>query len=146
MKAIFISLLFLAAAVGVCGQSKEMDAGVQKALSDYDVAWNKKDSAGVSAILADGYTYFTSTGGLTNRKRTLDFLVSPDYKLSFVERSEIVVHTISGTTAIVSSRWKGRGTYGKDEINDDQRCGFVFVRQKKNWKLLSEHCVQIVSK
>jgi DNA-binding winged helix-turn-helix (wHTH) protein len=52
----------------------------------------------------------------------------------------------SGETVIVSSRWKGKGSYAEGEINDDQRCGQVFVRTGKSWKLLSEHCVQIVSK
>jgi ketosteroid isomerase-like protein len=65
--------------------------------------------------------------------------------LTFVERSEIVVHTKSGT-AVVSSRWKGKGTWKEGEINDDQRCGQVFIKDKKTWKLLAEHCVQIASK
>src|SRR5882724_8148931 len=74
------------------GQSK-VDVGleVRKALEAYDTAWNKKDVTGVSAILADNYLYFTSDGRLTDRKHTLEFLPSPDYKLSFVERSEIAV-------------------------------------------------------
>jgi hypothetical protein len=97
-------------------------------------------------VLADDYVYFSSTGGLTDRKRTLEFLISPDYKLAFVERSEIVLHSYRADTAIISSRWKGRGTYGKEVINDDQRCGLVFKKEGKAWKLLAEHCTQIVSR
>jgi ketosteroid isomerase-like protein len=118
----------------------------ERALSEYDRMWNAKDVKGVEQILADDYVYFSSTGGLTNRKATLEFLASPDYKLTSVERSEIKILSQSETIAIVSSRWKGRGRYGKEEINDDQRCGLVFVKQKNAWKLLSEHCAQIVSK
>lgn len=118
---------------------------VRKALTEYDEAWNKKDAAGVSQILADEYVYFSSNGGLTDRKATLTFLGSPDYKLTFVERSEIKALS-TGSVVVVSSRWKGRGTYGNIEINDDQRCGLVFVKQGRNWKLLSEHCAQIVAK
>ena len=118
----------------------------ERALSEYDRMWNAKDVKGVEQILADDYVYFSSTGGLTNRKATLEFLASPDYKLTSVERSEIKILSQSESIAIVSSRWKGRGSYGKEEINDDQRCGLVFVKQKNIWKLLSEHCVQIVSK
>lgn len=119
---------------------------VVEILKQYDEAWNKKDVAGVSKFLADGYVYFTSAGGTSDRKATLEFLAMPSYKLTFVERSEIVLHSYDGKIAALSSRWKGRGTYGKEEINDDQRCGLVFVRQSKQWRLLSEHCVQIVSK
>ena len=129
------------------GQAIEtMPAQLRDVLTEYDRAWNAKDRAGVSRILADDYVYFSSTGGLTTRKATLEFLSSPDYKLSFVERSEIKALSHNTSVAVVSSRWKGRGTYGKEEINDDQRCGLVFVRDRKVWKLLSEHCVQIVSK
>src|SRR4030095_1194657 len=126
--------------------SEDLPPPIRKALAEYDKAWNKKDVPGVSRMLADDYVYFSSTGGLTTRKATLDFLASPDYNLTFVDRSEIKLLSKSNAVAIVSSRWKGRGTYGKEDINDDQRCGLVFVRQDKTWKLLSEHCAQIVSK
>ena len=119
---------------------------IKKVLARYDDAWNRKDVEGVSRLLADDYVYFSSTGSLTSRKATLDFLASPDYKLTFVNRSEIVVLSQSDTVAVVSSRWKGRGTFGKEVINDDQRCGIVFMNTGKAWKLISEHCVQIVSK
>jgi ketosteroid isomerase-like protein len=128
------------------GQDNGIDSSIRKTLAEYDTAWNRKDVAAVSQILTDDYVYFSSTGGLTDRKGTLNFLSSPDYKLSFVERSEIKILSKSKIVAVVSSRWKGRGTYGKEEINDDQRCGLIFAKQQKRWKLLSEHCTQIVSK
>lgn len=139
---IAFSLLLCFLDVTAAQTSDSRDAEIRQVISQYDSAWNKKDVKAVSNLLADDYVYFTSTGGLTDRKKTLEFLVSPDYKLTFVERSEIVVHN-AGDTVIVSSRWKGRGMYGKEAINDDQRCGIVLVREKKTWKLLSEHCVQI---
>ena len=147
MKIVYSAILFLVIFTSSHAQTiSDFESGVRKTLTAYDTAWNRKDAAGVSAILSDDYVYFSSIGGMTDRKRTLEFLVSPDYKLTFVERSEIVLHQQTGKTAVVSSRWKGRGSYGKEEINDDQRCGLIFVRQGKQWKLLSEHCVQIVSK
>jgi len=124
----------------------KVDASTIRALADYDGAWNRKDVTAVSRILADDYVYFSSTGGLTDRKATLTFLGSPDYKLTFANRGEIETLSKTDNISVVSSRWRGRGTYGKEEINDDQRCGLVFVRQKKQWKLLSEHCTQIVTK
>ena len=128
-----------------CGVAAQ-EVAVRKALTDYDNAWNKKDVAAISLILADDYVYFSSTGALTDRRATLDFLSSPDYKLTFVERSQIKLVSKSEVVAVVSSRWKGRGTYGKEAIDDDQRCGLVFVKYRKVWKLLSEHCTQIVTK
>lgn len=115
-------------------------------LRSYDRAWNTKDIGGVGKIIAGDYVYFTSDGRLTGRKDTLTFLASPEYKLTFAERSEINLVGTTGNVAVVSSRWKGRGTYGKEEINDDQRCGLVFIKEGRQWRLLTEHCVQIVSK
>ncbi len=140
-------ILFAFAADRSLGQTaSDLRGPVGIALTQYDSAWNKKDVASATRILADDYVYFSSTGGLTDRKSTLEFLVSPEYKLTFVERSEVKLLSTSNTVAIVTSRWKGRGTFGKEEINDDQRCGLVFTKIGKSWKLLSEHCVQIVLK
>ena len=119
---------------------------VGKALKSYDDAWNKKDVESVARMLTDDYVYFSSTGGHVDRKATLSFLGSPDYKLTFVERSEIKLISKTDTVAVVSSRWKGQGTFGKETINDDQRCGLVFVKTKREWKLISEHCTQIAAK
>ena len=146
--AILIASITLTTATAF-GQSGNKYVELTKILGDYDSAWNKKDTKAVADILAPDYTYFSSTGGLTDRARTLEFLGSPDYKLTFVERSEVsFVSALSPdrTVAVISSRWKGRGSFGKEGINDDQRCGLVFVKQAHRWKLLSEHCVQIVAK
>ena len=147
MRLLILSIFVTCSAAGVAAQAKNDPAtGVRQALAVYDAAWNKKDIQGVAAILLEDYVYFTSSGELTDRKRTLEFLASPDYKLTFAERSDVRVLHNDDHTAVIGSRWKGRGTFGKDEINDDQRCGMVFIRRKREWRLLSEHCVQIVSK
>lgn len=135
-------LLFCFAERGI---AQKNDAAVMDVLAKYDAAWNKKDATGVGNILAPDYLYFSSTGSISTRKQTLELLTSPKYNLTFAERSEIKSYR-TGETVIVSSRWKGKGTYDKEEINDDQRCGLVFTRIGKQWRLISEHCVQIVSK
>ena len=118
---------------------------VLAALTKYDNVWNKNNQKGVDAVLHPSYLYFSSTGGTTDRKRTLEFLISPKYILTFVERTEISTFG-SDNTVIVNSRWKGKGTYNDEAINDDQRCSLVFTKARKKWLLLSEHCTQIVTK
>jgi ketosteroid isomerase-like protein len=138
--------LFIIAAV-TCFSARaqvKQSEGVVEVLKTYDEAWNKKDSATVDKILAADYVYFSSTGAVVSRQQTMDLLKSPQYKLSSAERTEIRTFR-TGETTIVSSRWKGKGTYGEAEINDDQRCSLVFTRERGVWKLLSEHCTQIVS-
>lgn len=138
MAAMLIGLAFNLAAQTKAGE-------VLSALKNYDEAWNKKDQKGVDALLHPDYLYFSSEGSTTSRRKTLEFLVSPKYVLTFVERSEISAFGTE-TTVIVSSRWKGKGSYNDRPIDDDQRCSLVFTKVAKQWKLLSEHCTQIVSK
>lgn len=143
---VLITAVILSLGLNIFAQKSDKQIeSVLQTLKKYDDAWNKKDAKTVGEILDAQYVYFSSTGGLSERKASLDFLVSPQYVLTFVERSEIKTFR-SGETIIVSSRWKGKGSYSGGEINDDQRCGQVFVKSEKNWKLFSEHCVQIVSK
>ena len=109
-----------------------------------DSAWNRKDSAAVGRLLAPGYQYFSSLGGVRSRGPMLEFLASPDYRLAHAERSEVEV-TYTDPIAVVSSRWKGHGTYQGRRFTDDQRCGQEWLRTRKGWQMLSEHCVQIVA-
>lgn len=143
--ALFIAIILVSNAQTFAQKQDKQTESVLQTLKRYDDAWNKKDAKTVGEILADEYVYFSSTGELSKRQESLDFLISPKYVLTFVERSEIKTFR-SGDTIVVSSRWKGKGSWENGEINDDQRCGQVFVKDGKNWKLLSEHCVQIVSK
>lgn len=142
----FVTVFIVGLSTNILAQKTDKQIeNVLQTLKKYDDAWNKKDAKTVGEILDAQYVYFSSVGGLSARQESLDFLVSPKYFLTFVERSEIKTFR-SGETVLVSSRWKGKGSYSGGEINDDQRCGQIFVKSGKSWKLFSEHCVQIVSK
>lgn len=118
---------------------------VARLVARYDSAWNSKDTAGVGRLMAPEYQYFTSLGEVLPRAEMLRFLGSPEYTLQQSTRSELVV-TRSGSAAVVSSRWRGWGTYKGKSFIDDQRCGLVWVQTAGTWQLLSEHCVQIAPK
>ena len=144
-------MVLLLAVLGVfVGVSSKANAGLTQKdevvdfVKSYDKAWNSKDVASVERALAANYVYFTSKGDISSRQRTLDLLRSPRYILKSAERSEVDVYR-TGSTAIVSSRWKGHGSYDGEEFRDDQRCSIVVVREGGRWKVLSEHCTQIVA-
>jgi ketosteroid isomerase-like protein len=126
------------------GSSIQKDEVIQ-IIETYDRAWNRKDSAAVERIVAANYVYFNSEGGVSSRREMMDFLRSPKYVLNSAERSELKVH-LATRTAVVSSRWKGNGVYNGKEFHDDQRCSLVLTREGQRWKLLSEHCTQVVSR
>ena len=124
-------------------QSSKQDE-VLKVIENYDKAWDRKDVGSLERILSPNYVYFSSDGQIRSRQYMFDFLRSPDYVLNSAARSEIQVHR-QADTIVASSRWKGHGSYQGKEFTDDQRCGLVFARDGRDWKLLSEHCTQIVS-
>jgi hypothetical protein len=110
----------------------------------YDRAWNGQDTASAGRLLAAEYQYFTSIGELRTRAEMLAFLGSPEYRLQRASRDEVVVR-VTGPVAVASTRWRGNGTYRGKRFNDDQRCGLVWLRTGADWRLLSEHCTQIVA-
>ena len=143
---------FLLLALALClgarsarGQAVPADsAAVLRAVAGYDAAWAAKDTAAVGQWLAPAYRYFTSTGGVWSRAEVLALLAAPDYRLERVERSALEAQ-LSGTTAVVSSRWQGSGTYPGGRFDDDQRCSLVLVKHGTGWWLVAEHCTQIRS-
>ena len=141
----YIVFIFIACSTFAFTAAGQTDP-VKETLSKYDRAWNAKNTKAVAEMLDEDFIYFSSVGTLTDKKSTLEFLAKPDYKLTFVDRSEITVHANDGRTAVVSSPWQGKGSWSGGEINDDQRCGQVIVKRGKAWKLVSEHCVQIPEK
>lgn len=111
-------------------------------IEKYDTAWNHKDTSALERILAPEYVYFGSKGDVRSRQSMLEEFMSPKYHLDSAERSELNVYLTSGT-AVLSSRWKGHGTYDGQEFNDDQRCSIALARGKADWLVVSEHCTQI---
>jgi ketosteroid isomerase-like protein len=145
MKLKFVLVLSFLAVCGIgLAQTKQSeDEDISRFVERYDNAWNHKDTSAIERILAPDYVYFSSKGQVTSRQSLIEELLSPKYKLASAERTELKVYLTLGT-AVVSSRWKGHGTYDGKEFNDDQRCSIVLARGKQGWLVLSEHCTQIV--
>jgi ketosteroid isomerase-like protein len=140
-------LMAVVSCIAFCGASEAQnkqppDADIIRFVERYDHAWNSKDAAAVNGVLANDYIYFSSKGAAESRQHMLDMLLSPKYTLASAQRSEMEVHRTT-STAVVSSRWKGHGTYDGREFRDDQRCSIVLGREKQEWRVLSEHCTQI---
>jgi ketosteroid isomerase-like protein len=120
------------------------DQDVVHFVEEYDRAWNNKDAAAAGSFLAPDYVYFSSKGQVESRSQVLDLLLSPKYILASAERTEVKVYRMAGT-AVVSSRWRGHGSYDGREFHDDQRCSVVLVQKGQGWRVLAEHCTQIVA-
>ncbi len=109
-------------------------------VATYDSAWAAKDTAVVGRLLAPAYAYFTSTGRLSGRARSLGFLTDTSYVLTRSHRSDVRV-VVAGPVARVASRWEGTGRFQGQPVLDDQTCGQIWVWGQGRWLLFSEHCV-----
>ena len=86
------------------------------------------------------YTYFTSVGGLNDKAATLAFLADTGYALTLSRRTDVRVK-VTGSTAVISSRWEGEGRYRAEAVHDDQTCGLTWIWSTDRWLLLAEHCI-----
>jgi hypothetical protein len=113
------------------------------AIRRFDDGWYHKDLAKVDASLAPAYVYFTQSGGKFIRDSVVHTAGSPVYILDTMERKEFIVELYENT-AVVSTRWIGKGVYKTVPFNEDQRCS-ITVMKLLNGKvqILSEHCTPI---
>ena len=140
---LLVAFLLLLAVPAVRAQGATSDsAAVLAAVQAFDEAWAAKDSAAAGRWLTPSYRYFTSTGGVWSRAQLLELLVAPAYRVERAQRT-VLEPRITGTTAVVSSRWQGQGTFPGGTFNDDQRCSLVLLKEGQAWRLLAEHCTQI---
>lgn len=146
MPSLRLAYPLLFTALAGCGATADAAVDEERAIrgviATLDSAWNRKDSAAVGAVMAPSYVYFSSRGGITPRARALEMLLAPHYRLEYADRSEVEVHQ-SGGSAVVASRWRGRGTWEGKQFIDDQRCSLALGRGPAGWLVLSEHCTQI---
>ncbi len=108
----------------------------------FDAGWNSKNLGAVDSVLAPGYIYFTQSGGTFSRDSLVSTAGSPAYTLEQVSRSAYEVQ-LYGNTAIVSTRWRGKGMYKGIPFDEDQRCSITIVKTGKKVEIMSEHCTPI---
>lgn len=135
--------LFMVLSLASCYRNNDLtEEEVIEVIRKFDNAWLKKNSPGVDSVLAPPYIYFTQSGGLFPRDSVVATAASPEYSLSEMERSGIVVQ-LYGNTAVASTVWYGKGLYRGNTFNSKQRCSIIIVKQKGKVKILSEHCAPI---
>lgn len=108
----------------------------------FDEGWKTKDLKMVDSVLAPAYVYFTQSGGTFSRANLVQTAGSPEYTLDTVQRLEYHVELYENT-AVVSTRWRGKGMYLGTYFNEDQRCSITVIKSNDKVEILSEHCTPI---
>jgi hypothetical protein len=111
-------------------------------INRFDEGWKNKNLKEVDSVLAPPYIYFTQSGGLFSREGVVQTAGSAEYKLDSVWRHAIEVKLYENT-AVVSTRWEGKGMYRGVAFNEDQRCSVIVIKTNNKVEILSEHCTPI---
>jgi len=140
--------LFFLFAVIVMSSCEQKDAitkeEVINAINKFDSGWENKNLHAVDSVLSPAYIYFTQSGSTFSRDSVVATAGENSYILQDMSRSELAI-TLYGNTAIVSTRWKGKGVYRGMPFNEDQRCSIVLIKKDNRVEILSEHCTPITS-
>ncbi|MBK7883678.1 MAG: nuclear transport factor 2 family protein [Chitinophagaceae bacterium] len=115
---------------------------VIEVIKRFDEGWRNQHLTAVDAVLAPVYVYFTQSGGTFSRDSVVQTAGSPSYILQSMNRSEFKVKLYENT-AVVSTRWQGKGTYKGVAFNEDQRCSITIVKRNNKAEILTEHCTPI---
>ncbi len=140
----FVTTLWVFAIFGSCSQKQKplTKSEAIKVINRFDRAWDHKNMRVVDSVLSPAYVYFTMSGGIFSRDSVVATAGEPSYSLSEVNRSEFSV-IIYDNTAVVSTRWRGKGIYRGNLFDEDQRCSIVVVKKGDKVEILSEHCTPI---
>jgi len=115
---------------------------VIKTVRKFDEGWRKKNLKEVDSVLAPGYIYFTQSGGTFSRDSVVATAGEVSYSLTAMSRSDYYVE-LYDNTAIVSSRWQGKGSYHGKPFDEDQRCSITLIKINNKVEIISEHCTPI---
>ncbi|MEN9570018.1 MAG: hypothetical protein RL172_1249 [Bacteroidota bacterium] len=143
MKKIAGCLLVLCLAMG-CRQRQAVLTldEVTAAIKQFDEGWRNKNLQQVDSVLANGYTYFTQSGGLFSRDSVVQTAGSATYQLQSMSRSDFDIQ-LYDQTAVVSTRWRGKGVYKGVPFNEDQRCSITLIKKEGRVQIAAEHCTPI---
>lgn len=144
MKTNVLFFLISATVLCSCNRSAITEQEAINAIKKFDDGWQHKNLHAVDSVLSPTYVYFTRSGGTFSRDSVVATAGENTYILYDMIRSEFVV-SLTDNTAIVSTRWKGKGMYRGTPFNEDQRCSIVVIKKDNKIEILSEHCTPISS-
>ena len=143
MKRVFLSLIVIVFVFTSCLKKQALtEQEVLNVINKFDSGWRNKNLRQVDSVLAPGYVYFTQSGGVFSRDGVVQTAGSSTYILDSMSRTDFIVQLYENT-AIVSTRWRGRGVYKEQPFNENQRCSITILKQNGKVQILSEHCTPI---
>jgi hypothetical protein len=136
--------LVLITALAGCYKTKNTltEQEVMAIINKFDNGWRHKNLKEVDETLSPVYVYFTQSGGTFSRDSVVQTAGSSSYLLDKMERSSFTI-SLYGNTAVVSTRWQGKGIYKGSPFDEDQRCSITLIKKDNKVQILTEHCTPI---
>ena len=139
----FLIVLFAVIGISSCTKNDDItEQEVVSAINKFDYGWEHNNLKTVYSVLSPKYIYFTQSGGTFSRDSVVATAGQNTYILERVSRSEFVITTYANT-AVVSTRWRGKGIYRGTPFDEDQRCSVVLIKKDNKVEILSEHCTPV---
>ena len=138
-------LLILVLVSGHCvfGQSAENQKVNQLHLKKFNWLINKNYDS-LNWLMDAGVKYIHSNGWIQNKQEVIEDLKSGKLNYTSVNVSESSVALYNNQTAVVTGKGSFKGLMpDKSEFNISLLYTEVYVKQKKQWKLVSRHALKL---
>lgn len=119
-------------------------AEVVELILKFGYGWEDKLLPTVDSVLGNRYIYFTQSGGLFSCDSVVATAGEAGYTLNNMSRATVDID-LYGNTAVVNTRWKGKGRYRNIPFGEDQRCSIVIVKENNKIDIVLERYTPIKS-
>jgi Domain of unknown function (DUF4440) len=138
-----ILILVLIASLGAYGQSEENQKVNQLHLRKFDWLINKNYDS-LNWLIEPGAKYIHSNGWIQSKQEVIDDLKSGKLNYTSVNVSESSVALYNNHTAVVTGKGSFKGLMpDKSEFNIHLLYTEVYVKHKKQWKLVSRQACKL---
>lgn len=141
-KAIFILLFALPFALNIKAQNSDPKTQVMMKMQNLKNALLNKDSASLSALLADDVTYGHSTGFIQTKAQLIRDVMSGVQDYKSIEPSEMEIRIYDNAAVVVSKMKASLIAKGKP-MDLNMYVTFTWVKINNEWKLVARQAVKL---
>jgi ketosteroid isomerase-like protein len=126
-------------------QNSIAEQELRERLREWDQAYLRRDTEGLSRILADDFVFTHASGAVMNKSRYIMACIkAPDIALEAPSRSDDVKVRVYGETAVVTSRATQRGQSLNSNSTAQYRYTDVWVKQQGRWRSVASQATRIL--